>query len=112
MVPVLVIRPEPGCSQTVAAAAAQQMDARGFALFTISARSWPVPAPSAYDAVVFGSANAARIAGPGLANLTALPAYALRHKPGHRPREMSYKYSGPQRIPAGTLRHKLPCRQA
>ena len=41
MVPVLVIRPEPGCSQTVAAATAQQMDARGFALFTISARSWP-----------------------------------------------------------------------
>ena len=77
MVPVIVIRPEPGCAATVSAAQALRMEAHGFALFRIAARSWHVPAASDFDAILLGSANALRLAGPGLAGLTSLPVYAV-----------------------------------
>lgn len=77
MVPLIVIRPEPGCSATVMAARAAGLDAHGFPLFTITPRSWALPPGSAFDALLAGSANAFRHGGAGLAALRGLPVYAV-----------------------------------
>lgn len=77
MVPLVVIRPEPGCSATVEAARAAGLDPRGVPLFAVTSRSWQAPAPDAFDALLLGSANALRHAGPGLAAVRHLPAYVV-----------------------------------
>lgn len=73
--PLIVIRPEPGCAATVAAARARGLDAHGFALFAVRAVAWD--AAEAVDALVLGSANAVRHAGAGLAAYAGMPAYAV-----------------------------------
>ena len=75
--PVIVIRPEPGCATTVAAARAMGMEAHGFALSRVEPVAWTPSDPAHLDALLLGSANALRHGGLGLAALAALPAYAV-----------------------------------
>jgi uroporphyrinogen-III synthase len=77
MVPLVVIRPQPGCTATVGAARAAGLDPRAVPLFSISSRAWAAPSLESYDALLLGSANALRHAGPGLADLRHLPVYAV-----------------------------------
>lgn len=77
MKPVIVIRPQPGCDSTVAAARALGLDAHGFPLFEVRPVAWDPPAPDSFDAVVLGSANAPRHAGPALAAYAGKPTYAV-----------------------------------
>lgn len=77
MIPVIVIRPQPGCDATVAAARALGLDARGFPLFAVRSVAWDAPPPDRFDAVLLGSANAPRHAGPALAAYAGKPAYAV-----------------------------------
>lgn len=77
MMPVIVIRPEPGCSATLAAARELGLEARGFPLFTIDARSWEAPPAPEIDALLLGSANALRWAGQSLAQYAGKPAYVV-----------------------------------
>lgn len=72
---LLVLRPEPGASATVARAEAAGFSAIAAPLFEVHPTAWePV---SEVDAVLFTSGHAARMAGPALAALTHLPAYAV-----------------------------------
>ena len=77
MVPLIVIRPEPGCSATVAAGRAAGLDVHGHPLIAIRPRSWQTPDPAQFDALLAGSANVFRHGGPGLAGLKRLPVYAV-----------------------------------
>lgn len=77
MVPLVVIRPEPGCAATLAAARALRLEAHGFPLFAVVTRSWEAPLPGQFDAILGGSGNAFRHAGKGLAALRDLPVYAV-----------------------------------
>lgn len=77
MKPVIVIRPQPGCDATVAAARALELDARGFPLFAVRPVAWQPPPPETFDAILLGSANAPRHAGPALAAYAGKPAYAV-----------------------------------
>jgi uroporphyrinogen-III synthase len=77
MVPLVVIRPEPGCSASTAAARAARMEAHGFPLFEVAPKSWEALAPDGFDALLVGSANVFRHGGPGLRALTALPVLAV-----------------------------------
>jgi uroporphyrinogen-III synthase len=77
MIPVIVIRPQPGCDATVAAARAQGLAAQGFALFVVEPAAWEPPAADSVDALLLGSANALRHAGPALAGWRGKPAYAV-----------------------------------
>lgn len=77
MVPLVVIRPEPGCSASVAAARKAYLEVHGFPLFDIAAKSWEAPQPDQFDALLVGSANVFRHGGPGLRALTALPVLAV-----------------------------------
>lgn len=77
MVPVVVIRPEPGNAATVAAARALGLDAGAFPLFEMASVPWSVPDPAPYCALLAGSANVFRLGGVGLAALTGLPVHAV-----------------------------------
>ena len=77
MVPLVIIRPEPGNMATAAAARALALDARGFPLFEVVTNSWEAVLPDRYDALLVGSANAFRLGGRGLAALRSLPVYAV-----------------------------------
>ncbi|KGB54673.1 Uroporphyrinogen-III synthase [Sphingopyxis sp. LC81] len=75
--PLIVTRPEPGNAATVERARAMGFDARSMPLFTARAIDWRPPAPGDFDALLLTSAFAARLAGQGLAELAALPVYAV-----------------------------------
>ena len=74
---LLVLRPEPGASETLARAAALDWDVAKAPLFTAAPCDWVVPDPGAFDAVMITSANAARLGGDGLRHLVGLPLYAV-----------------------------------
>jgi uroporphyrinogen-III synthase len=74
--PVIAIRPEPGCSATVAAGRAQGLAMQGVPLMEIHARRWEPPAEKV-DALLLGSANAVRHAGASLAPFRGCSAYAV-----------------------------------
>ena len=77
MLPVIVIRPEPGNAATVAAARALGLDAQGFPLFEMAAIAWAAPDPASYRALLAGSANVFRLGGEGLARMQGLPVHAV-----------------------------------
>jgi uroporphyrinogen-III synthase len=74
---LIVVRPQPGCDSTIAAARERGLDARGYPLFEVRPRMWDTPVPGSFDAVLVGSANALRHGGAGLAALSGKPAYAV-----------------------------------
>ncbi|MEY4721487.1 MAG: hypothetical protein RIQ46_1212 [Pseudomonadota bacterium] len=77
MIPLIVIRPEPGCAASLAAARAMGLEAHGFPLFSIAALPWQAPPAESFDAVLLGSANALRHGGAELAACRGKPAYAV-----------------------------------
>ena len=77
MMPVLVLRPDPGCSATVSAAQALGLVTCAAPLFSIEARNWTLPDTAAFDALLVGSANAFRHGGAQLEALRGLPVHAV-----------------------------------
>lgn len=77
MIPLIIIRPEPGCSATTSAAREIDLAAHGFPMFQITAKNWEAPAPYSFDALLVGSANAVRHGGTGLAQYARMPAYVV-----------------------------------
>lgn len=75
--PVLILRPQPGASATLAAARAMGLDAAAFPLFAVRALAWEPPARGAVDALLLGSANALRHGGAALELYRGLPAYCV-----------------------------------
>ena len=85
--PLIVIRPEPGCAETVAAARALGLEALGFPLFLVGPLAWTPPPPDSIDALLIGSANAIRHAGPALAAYRGMPCYAVGARTARAARE-------------------------
>ena len=77
MVPVVIIRPEPGNAASTELAQSLRMEAHGFPLFDIIARSWEAVPCEQADALLVGSANVFRHGGRGLGVLRSLPVYAV-----------------------------------
>lgn len=85
--PVLILRPEPGATATLAAARAMGLAAQAFPLFEVRALSWdPVPRDQ-IDALLLGSANALRHGGAALAAYRGLPVYAVGETTAEAARE-------------------------
>ena len=76
MIPLVVIRPEPGCAATTAAARELGLEAYCYPLFKVHPVAWTVP-EEPVDALLVGSANAFRHGGPQLASLRDKPAYVV-----------------------------------
>lgn len=74
---VLILRPEPGASETAAAAQAMGLGVIVAPLFTVRALAWEAPDPAGFEAVLMTSANAARHGGTQLARFIHLPCYAV-----------------------------------
>lgn len=77
MIPLVVIRPQPGCDATVAAARALGLAVEGFPLFAVEPVAWQAPDRDSFDALLLGSAHALAQAGPALANYAGKPAYTV-----------------------------------
>ncbi|HEX9931738.1 MAG TPA: uroporphyrinogen-III synthase [Allosphingosinicella sp.] len=74
---VLVLRPEPGASETAARARRLGLEPVAAPLFAVRALAWEPPDPADFDAILLTSANGARHAGPGLAAFRHLPCVAV-----------------------------------
>ncbi|MBO9518817.1 MAG: uroporphyrinogen-III synthase [Porphyrobacter sp.] len=74
---ILTIRPEPGCTATVEAGRELGLAIEGCPLFAIRSLPWDPPAPESIDALLLGSANAVRHAGPALDLFRGKPVYSV-----------------------------------
>jgi uroporphyrinogen-III synthase len=77
MTSVIVLRPEPGASETVARARELGLEAMSIPLFKVEPLEWRVPDANRFDALLLTSANAVRHGGAGLGTLNALPVHAV-----------------------------------
>jgi uroporphyrinogen-III synthase len=77
MKPLVVIRPQPGCDATMAAAQAHGLEAYGFPMFEVCPLAWQAPAADSFDALLIGSANALRHGGIALNAYRGKPTYAV-----------------------------------
>jgi uroporphyrinogen-III synthase len=77
MLPVLVLRPEPGASATQALATEMGLPVMLAPLFHTVPLLWDAPAPDAFDALLLGSANALRLGGTALEAYRGKPAYCV-----------------------------------
>ena len=74
---VVILRPEPGASATLARAEAAGVDAVAIPLFEVTPIDWIAPDAAEYDALLLTSANAVRLGGIQLGSLSNLPAYCV-----------------------------------
>lgn len=77
MTAVLILRPEPGASDSAARAEALGLEPVTVPIFVVRPLAWDPPAPGAVDAVLLTSANAIRHGGDGLRQFTGLPCYCV-----------------------------------
>lgn len=77
MIPLIVIRPRPGADATAAAARELGLDPQVFPLFEVAPVAWKPPDPAEIDALLIGSANAIRHAGPALDAFRGKPVHAV-----------------------------------
>jgi uroporphyrinogen-III synthase len=75
--PIIAIRPEPGCAATVAAGEEAGMAIEGWPIFAVRPLAWDAPPADSFDALLLGSANALRDGGAALAAYRGKPAYAV-----------------------------------
>jgi len=85
---VLVLRPEPGASATVAKARTMGLDAAAAPLFEIEPIAWVMPDMRGFDGLLLTSANAARQVTPDLGHL---PVYAVGDATAEAAREAGLK---------------------
>ena len=74
---LLVLRPEPGASSTLARAKTLGLQAIAVPLFEIEPIAWNTPDASAFDGLLLTSASTFRHGGAQIGELSALPAYAV-----------------------------------
>ncbi len=74
---LLILRPEPGASDSADRARTLGLDPVVCPLFGVEPVAWTAPDPATFDGLLLTSAKAARCAGPGLAALAHLPVAAV-----------------------------------
>jgi uroporphyrinogen-III synthase len=77
LTPVLVLRPEPGASETVRKARGLGLHAIAIPLFAIHPVEWIAPQLEEFDALLLSSANAVRHGGDQLRQVRGLKVYAV-----------------------------------
>ena len=77
MIPLLIVRPQPGADATAARVRALGFHPVIAPLFAIEPVAWTPPDPEHFDALLLTSANAVRHAGEVLSRYAALPTFAV-----------------------------------
>lgn len=88
--PLVVLRPEPGCTETVAAARAMGLAPVAAPLFSIEPVAWQVPEDMSFGAILAGSANAFRCGGEQLGLVRHLPVLAVGARTAEAAREAGF----------------------
>lgn len=91
---IIVLRPQPGATATAQALRAAGHDPLVTPLFVIEQVAWTPADPSAYDALLVGSANVFRHGGPALADLKDLPVYAVGGKTARMALDLGFRVRG------------------
>lgn len=94
MIPLVVIRPQPGSDASVRAAVALGLDARCFPLFFIRPLAWEPPDPDEVDALLLGSAMVLRHGGEGLKRFSGKPAYVVGETTARAASAAGFKVAG------------------
>lgn len=102
---IIVLRPQPGATATAQALRSAGHDPLVCPLFVIEQVAWTPADPSAYDALLVGSANVFRHGGPALADLKNLPVYAVGGKTARMAHDLGFRVAGQG---AGGLAALLP----
>lgn len=89
-IPIITIRPEPGCLATVEAGKTLGLDILGEPLSEIIGTNWDEPDPENFDALLIGSANAIRLGGPKLAAFINLPVHTVGETSAQVAREAGF----------------------
>lgn len=87
---LIVLRPEPGASETVERARALGLEARAMPLFEVEPLEWQVPGAGSFDGLLLTSANALRHGGEGLNALRGLPVHAVGEATATAAREAGF----------------------
>jgi uroporphyrinogen-III synthase len=87
---VLILRPEPGASETLAKAREQGLDAVSVPLFEVEPLDWEAPEPGRFDGVLLTSANAVRHGGEQLQRYRGLKTYAVGEATAEAAREAGF----------------------
>lgn len=109
--PIVAIRPEPGCSATVEAGRALGLDIGGHPLFEVGTREWAVPRPDEIDALLIGSANAIRYGGAGLTAFRGKPVYAVGEATADAARAAGFAIAGVGRGGLQSVLDRVPAPQ-
>ncbi len=91
---IIVLRPQPGATATAQALRAAGHDPLVTPLFVIEQVAWTPADPSAYDALLVGSANVFRHGGPALADFKDLPVYAVGGKTARMAMDLGFRVRG------------------
>jgi uroporphyrinogen-III synthase len=91
--PLVVMRPEPGCGETVLKARGMGLEVVPAPLFEIEAIEWQVPDVTCFDAIAAGSANAFRRGGSELRSLVSLPVHAVGERTAQAARDAGFAVS-------------------
>jgi uroporphyrinogen-III synthase len=87
---VLVLRPEPAASATVAKAREYGLDAVAIPLFKTEPVAWQVPEAARFDGLLLTSANAVRCAGAEVRSLRGLKTFAVGEATAKAAREAGF----------------------
>lgn len=90
MTRVLVLRPEPGASETAQRAKERGLDAQVIPLFEVEPIAWQAPEAGGFDALLLTSANAVRHGGEQLKDLRGLPVHAVGAATAEAAREAGF----------------------
>jgi uroporphyrinogen-III synthase len=88
---LVVLRPEPGATETVRKAGQRGLDAVAIPLFEVEPVTWDVPNLNAFDALLLTSANAVLYGGADLEALKSLPVYAVGAATAKAAREAGFE---------------------
>lgn len=75
--PIIAIRPQPGCAATIAAGLEACLAIEGHPLFAVEPKAWDAPPVAEIDGLLIGSANAVRQGGPALDAFAGKPAHVV-----------------------------------
>ena len=111
---LLIVRPEPGASATLAMARQMGLDAIAIPLFAVQPVPWDAVDPKDFSGIVATSANAFRHGGEQLEMLKALPVHAVGEATASAARDAGFAVATTgeggrmelgQRLPVGRMLH-------
>lgn len=91
MIPVITVRPQEGAVSTVQHGTLRGLAIQPFPMSEIAPVAWEAPPPETIDALLLGSANAVRQAGPQLGLFTGKPAFVVGPATADAAREAGFE---------------------